>query len=163
MSDSVKKYFDNMDEAKDHKTTITKPFFNGFNNKSFYYDVEKQGKSLIGLGETKDGKVYMRYTDSYVPEHVEEGKKETEGKTPMELDWSFIKQMAERTAQNKKKYPPYNWKKPMDIDKLKDSLMRHLLEVMEGNYEDDGREMGHLEAIALNAQYINYQLKNNQG
>ena len=91
------------------------------------------------------------------------GKKETEGKTPMELDWHFIKQMAERTAQNKAKYPPYNWKKPMDVDKLKGSLMRHLLEVMEGNYEDDGREFGHLEAIALNAQYINYQLKNNQG
>jgi hypothetical protein len=30
---------------------------------------------------------------------------------------------------------------------------------MKGNFKDEQREFGHLEAIALNAMFINYQLK----
>ena len=91
-----------------------------------------------------------------------EGVKETEGKLNYELDWEFIQQLAERMNQNKGKYEPYNWTKPMDVEKLKQSLFRHVIEVMKGNYLDDGREFGHLESIALNAMMINYQLKNNK-
>lgn len=91
-----------------------------------------------------------------------EGIKETEGKLNYELDWDFIQQIAERMSQNKGKYEPYNWTKPMDVEKLKQSLFRHVIEVMKGNYLDDGREFGHLESIALNAMMINYQLKNNK-
>ena len=87
------------------------------------------------------------------------GKKETEGKLNYELDWEFIEQMAERMSQNKGKYKPYNWKRPMEIEKLKQSLFRHVVEVMKGNYSDDGREFGHFESIALNSMMINYQLK----
>lgn len=87
------------------------------------------------------------------------GIKESEGKLFYELDWNFITQMAERMSSSDK-YPVFNWKKPMDVEELKQALFRHVLEVMKGNYEDDGREMGHLEAIATNAQLINYQLKN---
>jgi hypothetical protein len=90
-----------------------------------------------------------------------EGVKETEGKLNYELDWEFIQQLAERMSQNKGKYEPYNWAKPMDVEKLKQSLFRHVIEVMKGNYSDDGREFGHWESIALNAMMINYQLKNN--
>jgi hypothetical protein len=90
-----------------------------------------------------------------------EGIKETEGKLNYELDWDFIQQLAERMSQNKGKYEPYNWVKPMDVEKLKQSLFRHVIEVMKGNYSDDGREFGHWESIALNAMMINYQLKNN--
>ena len=87
--------------------------------------------------------------------------KETKGKLFYELDWYFIKQMAERMASNKKegKYEKWNWKKPMEIEELKQATMRHLIEVMNGNYEDDGREFGHLEAISNNVMMINYQLK----
>ena len=91
-----------------------------------------------------------------------QGVKETEGKLNYELDWGFIQQMAERMSQNKGKYKPYNWKRPMEIEKLKQSLFRHVVEVMKGNYSDDGREFGHWESIALNAMMINYQLKNNE-
>ena len=38
-------------------------------------------------------------------------------------------------------------------------MFRHVLSVMQGDYKDDGRDLGHLEAIALGAMMINYQLK----
>jgi len=90
-----------------------------------------------------------------------QGVKESEGKLNYELDWDFIQQMAERMSQNKGKYEPYNWTKPMSVEKLKQSLFRHVIEVMKGIYSDDGRDFGHFESIALNAMMINYQLKNN--
>ena len=88
--------------------------------------------------------------------------KETKGKLHYELDFEFIKQMAERMASNKGKYEPYNWQKLDNIEDLKQSLFRHVLEIMNGNYKDDNREFGHLEAVAINAMFINYQLKRNQ-
>lgn len=87
------------------------------------------------------------------------GAKESEGKLNYELDWEFIQQMAERMSQNKGKYEPYNWKKPMEVDKLKQSLFRHVIEVMKGNYSDDGNTFGHVLSIALNAMMIKYQLE----
>ena len=88
--------------------------------------------------------------------------KETEGKLHYELDFEFITQMAERMASNKGKYEPYNWQELDNIADLKQSLFRHVLEVMNGNYKDDNRELGHLEAVAINAMFINYQLKRNE-
>lgn len=88
--------------------------------------------------------------------------KETEGKLFYELDFEFITQMAERMASNKGKYEPYNWQKLDNIEDLKQSLFRHVLEVMNGNYQDDNRAKGHLEAVAINAMFINYQLKRNE-
>ena len=95
-----------------------------------------------------------------VNEGTIEGVKQTEGKLNYELDWGFIQQMAERMGQNKGKYEPYNWTLKMDVEKLKQSLLRHVIEVMKGDYTDDNRQYGHLESIALNALFINYQLKN---
>ena len=95
-------------------------------------------------------------------EETETAYKETEGKLHYELDFEFIKQMAERMASNKGKYEPYNWQKLDNIEDLKQSLFRHVLEVMNGNYKDDNRAKGHLEAVAINAMFINYQLKRNQ-
>ena len=91
--------------------------------------------------------------------------KETDGKLYYELDWGFIKQMAERMESNKKegKYEMFNWKKPMTfkgIEELKQAALRHLIEVLEGKYEDDGRPFGHIEAISDNMMMINFQLKN---
>ena len=88
--------------------------------------------------------------------------KETEGKLFYELDFEFITKMAERMASNKGKYEPYNWQKLDNVADLKQSLFRHVLEVMNGNYKDDNREFGHLEAVAINAMFINYQLKRNE-
>lgn len=86
--------------------------------------------------------------------------KETNGKLFYELDFEFITQLAERMSSNKGKYEPYNWQKLDNIEDLKQALFRHVLEVMKSNYEDDKRELGHLEAIALNCMFLNYQIKN---
>ena len=94
-------------------------------------------------------------------EKEETAYKETEGKLFYELDFEFIKQMAERMASNKGKYEPYNWQKLDNIEDLKQSLFRHVLEIMNCNYEDDNRAKGHLEAVAINAMFINYQLNRN--
>jgi hypothetical protein len=96
------------------------------------------------------------------PKHYDNsnGVKESTGKLTYELDFNFIESMAARMANNKGKYKPYNWQKPIDIDQLKQSLFRHCMEVMKDNYEDEGDALGHLEAIAINAMIINYQLKN---
>lgn len=91
-----------------------------------------------------------------------EGEKESCGKLSYELDFEFIEGMAQRMAQNKSKYPPYNWKKPLDPESLKQALFRHVVEIMKENYQDDGRDYGHFESIALNAMMIVYQLKNNK-
>jgi len=88
------------------------------------------------------------------------GFKEESKKTNYELDFEFIQQLAERMNENKFKYQPYNWKKPIEIEKLKQSLFRHVVEIMKGNFKDEDRDFGHLEAIALNSMFINYQLKN---
>lgn len=88
------------------------------------------------------------------------GFKEETKKTTYEIDFEFIQQLAERMDSNKNKYQPYNWQKPIDVEKLKQSLFRHVVEVMKGNFKDEDREFGHLEAIALNSMFINYQLKN---
>ena len=129
-------------------------------------DMEEYVKNI----EVKDPETVtpLKFIKSVEKEDVGKRKgayKETKGKLFYELDWGFIKQMAERMASNKKedKYELFNWKKPMTskgIEDLKQATLRHLLEVLEGNYEDDGRAFGHLEAVADNVMMINYQLKN---
>jgi hypothetical protein len=121
----------------------------------------KRGKTIKYESKEEDDKVLQTFKEN-VKRIEQEGVKETEGKLNYELDWEFIQQLAERMSQNKGKYEPYNWAKPMDVEKLKQSLFRHVIEVMKGNYSDDGREFGHWESIALNAMMINYQLKNNR-
>lgn len=90
------------------------------------------------------------------------GIKNNDGKLFHELDFDFIKQMSERMASNKDngKYPMFNWKKGMDEEQLRQAAFRHMLEIMEGRYEDDGRPFGHIEALATNMMMLNYQVKN---
>lgn len=96
------------------------------------------------------------------PKVTTEGKKESDGKLFYELDWDFLSQMAERMESNKSngKYDKWNWKKPTKKEELAQAIFRHTLAVMNGEYEDDGRDYGHLEALANNAMMLNYQLKN---
>ena len=127
-------------------------FVTNYNN--FMYKV------IDDVGQKKN--FDMLNFDEHFKLKEETAYKETEGKLFYELDFEFIKQMAERMASNKGKYEPYNWQKLDNIDDLKQSLFRHVLEVMNGNYKDDNREFGHLEAVAINAMFINYQLKRNE-
>ena len=130
------------------------------------FETTEEAKEYFNKGDFSWCIVYDIVTGKFVDfysknKNKKEGAKETEGKLNYELDWQFIQQLAERMSHNKGKYEPYNWTKPMDVEKLKQSLFRHVIEVMKGNYSDDGREFGHFESIALNAMMINYQLKNN--
>lgn len=97
-----------------------------------------------------------------LPIFEQKEKKDKSNKLTYELDFDFIKQMAERMQSNKGKYEPYNWQKQIDIEDLKQALFRHVIAFMSGEARDDGREYGHIEAIACNAMMINYQLKNNE-
>lgn len=85
------------------------------------------------------------------------GYKECSDKLDYEIDWAFIKGMAERMSMNKCKYPPYNWKKPIDKEKLIQSLTRHFVEIQLGNFSDE-QDNGHVNAIACNAMMLAYQL-----
>jgi len=88
------------------------------------------------------------------------GKKETEGKLHYELSWEFIEEMAKRMANNKSdKYPLYNWKKPIDVEDLKDAINRHHIEVMKGNYQDGNEILGHVVSYACNAMMLWEQLR----
>lgn len=110
--------------------------------------------------EYKDPKQYAwehKYKEwKWVPVNWQ---KESDWKLSYELDWYFIEAMAKRMSQNKWKYPPYNRQKPMDIEELKQALFRHTIEVMNWNYTDI-EDNDHLQAIALNAMFIYYQLTN---
>ena len=92
-------------------------------------------------------------------EELKKGKKESDNKLSYELDRYFIEAMAKRMDQHKGKYPPYNRQKPMDVQKLKEALTRHNVEIQKGNYDDEDK-YDHLSAIACNAMFIYYQLKN---
>lgn len=133
----------------------------------FDYKAWKKGKQYISIKDNflqDDLSDNVKVTNSrFIREYFklveEQGYKESNDKLEYELDWDFIKQVAERMATNKGKYYAYNWKKSMDIEKLKQSLFRHVIEVMNGNYQDEEREYGHLEALVCNAMFINYKLK----
>ena len=128
--------------------------------------VEPNAKQILEIKMTKQ-KDSKQIQDIYSLKELEasmkEGTKQSEGKLNYELDFGFIKQLAERMAQNKGKYEPYNWKKPIVVEGLKQALFRHVMDYMTNdNTLDDGREYGHLESIALNVMMINYQLKYNK-
>lgn len=91
---------------------------------------------------------------------MKKAEKESNGKLFYEIDFSFITAMAERMQSNKGKYEPYNWMSEIDTEQLKQALFRHVIAVMGNEYNDDGREFGHLEAIACNCMMLRYTLKN---
>jgi len=82
----------------------------------------------------------------------------TKGKLPYEMDWDFLTLLAERMQKGKEKYTPYSWQKPTNIEDIKQALFRHVLEIMKGNYEDDGQKLGHLGAATANLMILYYQM-----
>ena len=146
----------------------------GNNNPPFrtVEETERQGEfttmeEMVSAVHKKE-KEGFNSSDHYLADEIgyfkQCGKKETKGKIFYELDFEFIKQMAERMQSNKdnSKYELWNWKKPLsekDLEELKQAMWRHIIAVMSGGLEDDGRPFGHLEAISNNAMMINYQLK----
>ncbi len=86
------------------------------------------------------------------------GIKETKDKLIYDIDFDYIKGMAERMQLNRGKYPVGNWQKPIDATSLKQALFRHVIEIMQGRYDDE-QKFGHLYAIGCNAFMIIEQLK----
>lgn len=161
----------------------------GYNiNKTFYSCVDKNTGHLFfkqdnHLKEFFFGRSYKDYTITYdkfmelfdkpktqiklgkrgkglIIDSTKQGIKESSGKTRYELDFDFIEAMAKR-IESETKYPPYNWKKPIDVQELTNAILRHAIELKKGNFDDNG-ELGHLVAIACNAMFTYYQLKNNK-
>jgi len=93
---------------------------------------------------------------------MDKGIKETINKLNYDIDFEFIERMAYRMERNKDKYSAGNWKKPMDIEVLKQALFRHTMAVMQDNY-DDVFTNDHLVAIACNAFMLHYQIQLNDG
>ena len=58
------------------------------------------------------------------------------------------------------KYPPENWKKPMDVKELAKSAMRHARKILQPVEGDTETDLEHAEALGCNGMMINYQLKN---
>ena len=115
----------------------------------------------MGNRDIEYNQVFGRFPNqerSGMDDMVVKGKKEDEGKISYEIDWCFLKAMAQRMDKNKGKYAPYNWKKPMEVAKLNQALARHFVEYMRGRLEDDGDSLGHLIALSCNAMMIWRQL-----
>ena len=91
-------------------------------------------------------------------QNTNQGIKESDNKLSWELSFDFLKEMAKRMDNNKGKYPRYNWKKPMDVEKLKQAYFRHTIEIMNSNYKDGDEEIGHITAAACNLMMIYEQL-----
>jgi len=87
--------------------------------------------------------------------------KETEKKLVYDIDFEYVKKMAERMQLNRDKYPVGNWKKPIEVEDLKQALLRHMMEILNNNYSDE-QEYGHLVALGCNAFMIIEQLKQKQ-
>ena len=58
-----------------------------------------------------------------------------------------------------KKYDKSNWKKPMDKNQIIDSLIRHLVRVMEDEELDSESWLPHVWHILANAMFLSYHSK----
>lgn len=87
------------------------------------------------------------------------GLKETVNKLNPDLDFFFLEAICKR-MNHQTKYPVGNWRKKIEIQALKDALFRHVLAVMQNDYNDNGIENDNLCAIALNSMFLWNQLEN---
>jgi hypothetical protein len=55
------------------------------------------------------------------------------------------------------KYEPDNWKKPMPLDKIQESMMRHMVAIMDGETHDSESKELHVGHIMCNAMFWEYQ------
>jgi hypothetical protein len=96
------------------------------------------------------------------PSLTELGKKEVEGKVSYsEIYWEFVEAMAVRMNENKVKYGPHNYRKPLyDKSQLLDSALRHLLKVIEPKKGDTETKEQHLAAVSCNLMMFLYQENN---
>lgn len=164
LSEVVSKHW--LEKLVDSNKTIT----TNSNKLDYYPKKEYPMPNLIGniTSVSDNGKVIFKSTDNGIEKQdvafEKEAYKDDNGKLFHEIDFMFIKDISERMASNKSngKYEPFNWKRPMSqegIEKILQAGWRHMLELMDGNYEDDGRPFGHLEGVVSNLMIANYHLR----
>lgn len=54
------------------------------------------------------------------------------------------------------KYAPENWKKGLDKKEILESMMRHLVAIMDGEENDQESGISHMGHIQCNAMFYNY-------
>ena len=60
------------------------------------------------------------------------------------------------------KYAPNNWKKPMPLDEILESMQRHLAALMDGEIYDKESGIHHMGHIQANAMFYNYHYNKNK-
>ena len=60
------------------------------------------------------------------------------------------------------KYDRDNWKKPMELKKILESMQRHLAALMDGEEVDSESGLPHMGHIMCNGLFYNYHANNNR-
>lgn len=81
-----------------------------------------------------------------------------EGKLEWSLvDYEAISPLVETLTFGAKKYARDNWKKGLDKEKILDSMMRHMVAIMDGEEYDAESGVLHTGHIMANCMFYNYQ------
>jgi len=165
--DSASKYHENeldkklVESAKIAEKVVSNLDYHAFSTPPSRTD-EEPGLYKIDWSLLEDAAVFPK-EGVKVSLSKTQGVKESEGKLTYELDFDFVKGMAECMERNKTgKYAPYNWQKPIESGKLMEAAKRHAMELFIGNYEDDGDPYGHFYALSNNLMMLVHQLKKPQ-
>lgn len=91
---------------------------------------------------------------------IEKALRYNEGKTRWSLvHFPSLEPMVEVLEYWTKKYAEENWKKPMDKKQILNSMMRHLVRLMEDEELDSESNLKHIGHIMCNALFYSYHSK----
>ena len=108
-------------------------------------------------------KEYFEKLREQLPKNEKGGTKNDAGKIrPALIDPEFLEEMAYVLTKGAEVHGDYNWQK-LEIDRIQNSLFRHMLKYLSGQLTDEDYPNGqHLAAIAVNAMFLYYLEKENQ-
>ena len=73
------------------------------------------------------------------------------------LFWGFIEHMGEIMQKGAEKYPENNWLL-LEDEEIINSLCRHVIEIMKGNYKDSESGCTHFGHVAINSMFLYFKL-----
>lgn len=121
-----------------------------------------KGYSYVGTGDHSPAlPICLDCTHINGMAKVEDDKSEftkfDDGKLMMSLiDPDFILGVADVLTFGANKYSKNNWQKVTDIDRYKDSFLRHVYAYLNGELIDSDSGKPHLDCIATNAMFLRY-------
>jgi hypothetical protein len=135
-----------------------------------YIDVEKTEHQIFKEAIKKQGKKKISFADSISRAASKDLKFKDKTKFSKEpfmkfdqdkimvslVDPDFILGVGDILTFGAKKYAKNNWQKNTDIDRYKDSTMRHMLAYLSGELYDDDSGKPHLDHIATNVMFLRY-------